>query len=96
MAGTGGVADRILSVHRSYDDPVLDDGRPSEEKARRLVDLVDAAAPGFFPHDLWGIDFHDGWLRGTQHPVIRRTYKIRHYSKSMSRIPVEGEEGLKV
>lgn len=92
VSGTGGTADRILMVHGKYDDPILDDRRPSAEKAAKLVALAGAGSRcpiGYLPYRLWGVDIHEGWLSGDPHPVVRYTYKIRHYGK---RIQVEGED----
>jgi uncharacterized protein (TIGR00725 family) len=87
VAGTGGVADRILQRAHHYDDALLDDPRPLMDKAKRLVAC--AREVRFPVHDYWGVDIHKGWHNGDPHPVVRETYRIRRYDYSS--IPVEGQ-----
>lgn len=81
VSGTRGVADWILKEIHSYGDSVLDDPIGGMEKAARLVESIDEFSHSFDVSSLWGVDIHDGWLSGSKHPVVRKTYKIRHYSK---------------
>jgi uncharacterized protein (TIGR00725 family) len=88
VAGSGGVADRILALGRTYEDPVLNSPDPTEEKARLLVSSIDRYRFPLFKY--WNVNIHEGWFSGDRHPVVVKTYQIRHYPAS--KIVVEGEE----
>ncbi len=91
VAGTGGVAQRVLQASHPYGDSILDDPRPSSEKARKLVASVGEHRFALFTY--WGVNIHAGWLSGDKHPVVRRTYRIRHYGERFGQgaIKIEGE-----
>lgn len=77
VAGTGGMADRILKKGRRFDEPYLNDPTLSRQKAHALVYAKTAY---FCPlDDLWGIDIHDAFARSNDpDPVVRRFAYIRH------------------
>lgn len=76
VAGTGGVADRILKNGRRFDDPRLNDLTPSQQKAHTLVHTNTHFCP---LDDLWGIDIHDAFGGSNDpDPVVRRFAYIRH------------------
>lgn len=92
VSGTGGIAERILKRIHPYYDSLLDAPEPSLEKAKRLIE---SSCKFRFPlFDFWEVNIHEGWQSGNQHPVVHRTYKIRHYEKSLGAgsIRIEGEK----
>ncbi len=88
VSGTGGVAEHVLSRSRRYDDHLLDSSTVTAEKAIKLVESINNYRFELF--NFWNVNIHDGWLSGDQHPVVRRTHKIRNYYDT-HQIKIEGE-----
>jgi len=89
VSGTGGVAERILKRSHRYSDKLLDSSQPSSEKAKRLVESIEEYRFELFR--FWDVDIHDGWLSGKEHPVVCRTYRIRHWGKNSGQGPIKVE-----
>jgi hypothetical protein len=74
-SGTGGIADRICCAIKPFDEPVLNDPRPSEEKARRLVRKLLARC---WYCDIDPVVAHDDWFfRDKRDPTAARMARLR-------------------
>jgi uncharacterized protein (TIGR00725 family) len=77
-AGTGGVADRICRKILPFEEAILNELNPSEEKAIALVSRL--LSPPCWYCDIDPASVHDKWFFGTRErdPVAQRMYRIRH------------------
>ena len=77
-SGTGGEADRICSAIPPFEDDILNNPYPSDEKARRLVERMLRTGPCWYC-DIDPSKAHDEWFFSSKrNRIADEMYRIRH------------------